>query len=280
MGQDIVPGREQPAAPFAHPPTTAATDAVSAGRLIAVSNLKGGTGKSTTALNLIVGLMRKGRGIATVDLDTDQEALSRYLENRRRFAEAAKLKIGSPQHYRFTQLVPHEVGTDLFTKVEPLAGLIDRLLADNELVVVDCPSGDNPLIRHVLSRADMLISPVNESFVDLDVLGEVRGSPPKVTRVGRFAKVIRDEIDRRDRDDLAPLDWIVVRNRRNPSASRNTAAVSTVLRELQKGPSLPPGRRFRRSPDLPGAFPGWPQHPRSSQGRAADRAEPIPQGGL
>ena len=208
------------------------------GRIIVFSNLKGGTGKSTTALSVIVGLLRQGKSVASLDLDMDQEALSRYLFNRTRFAKLTKLRIGMPDHHRFTQIDPGGNGAALSTRLERLSELIDKLVAENDYLIIDCPSLDNPLTRSVTARADVLTSPVNESFLDIDVIGEVRGSPPTVTRVGPFAEMIGAEMQRRRDEGVAPLEWIVVRNRRNPSATRHTAAIGTVLGELARNLSF------------------------------------------
>ena len=208
------------------------------GRIIVFSNLKGGTGKSTTALSVIVGLLRRGKSVASLDLDMDQEALSRYLFNRTRFAKLTKLRIGMPDHHRFTEIDPGGNGAELSTRLDILSGLIDNLVAENDYLVIDCPSLDNPLTRAVTARADVLTSPVNESFLDIDVIGEVRGSPPTVTRVGPFAEMIGAEMQRRRDEGIDQLEWIVVRNRRNPSATRHTAAIGTVLGELSRNLSF------------------------------------------
>lgn len=225
-------GLEQP-----KPLATAASER-RPGRIIVFSNLKGGTGKSTTALSVIVGLLRQGKSVASLDLDMDQEALSRYLFNRTRFAKLTKLRIGMPDHHRFTQIDPGGNGAELSTRLDKLSELIDKLVAENDYLVIDCPSLDNPLTRAVTARADVLTSPVNESFLDIDVIGEVRGSPPTVTRVGPFAEIIGAEMQRRREEGIAPLEWIVVRNRRNPSATRHTAAIGTVLDELARNLSF------------------------------------------
>ena len=208
------------------------------GRIIVFSNLKGGTGKSTTALSVIVGLLRRGKSVASLDLDMDQEALARYLFNRTRFAKLTKLRIGMPNHHRFTEIDPGGNGAELSTRLDILSGLIDNLVAENDYLVIDCPSLDNPLTRAVTARADVLTSPVNESFLDIDVIGEVRGSPPTVTRVGPFAEMIGAEMQRRRDEGIDPLEWIVVRNRRNPTATRHTAAIGTVLGELSRNLSF------------------------------------------
>ncbi len=237
MVQDMM--HDHPAAGLDQPKPLAAAGAKRRpGRVIVFSNLKGGTGKSTTALSVIVGLLRQGKSVATLDLDMDQEALSRYLFNRTRFAKLTNLRIGMPDHHRFTQIDPGGNGAGLSSRLDALTELIDKLVAENDYLVVDCPSLDNPLTRAVTARADVLTSPVNESFLDIDVIGEVRGTPPTVTRVGPFAEMIGAEMQRRRDEGVNPLEWIVVRNRRNPSATRHTAAIGTVLSELSRNLSF------------------------------------------
>lgn len=237
MGQDLT--RDRAPAGLEQPkPLATAGSARQPGRIIVFSNLKGGTGKSTTALSVIVGLLRRGNSVASLDLDMDQEALSRYLFNRGRFAKLTKLRIGMPDHHRFAQIDPGGNGAEFSTRLDLLSGLIDKLVAENDYLVIDCPSLDNPLTRAATTRADVLTSPVNESFLDIDVIGEVRGSPPTVTRVGPFAEIIGAEMQRRRDERIDPLEWVVVRNRRNPSASRHTAAIGTVLGELSRNLSF------------------------------------------
>lgn len=233
MAQDLSHERAPAGLEQAKPLATAGSER-RPGRIIVFSNLKGGTGKSTTALSVIVGLLRRGNSVASLDLDMDQEALSRYLFNRERFAKLTKLRIGMPEHHRFSEIDPGGNGTELSTRLDLLSGLIDTLVAENDYLVIDCPSLDNPLTRSVTARAAVLTSPVNESFLDIDVIGEVRGTPPTVTRVGPFAEMIVAEMQRRRDEGLDPLEWIVVRNRRNPSATRHTATIGTVLGELSR----------------------------------------------
>ena len=65
-------------------------------QIIVLGNEKGGSGKSTTAMHLIVALLRSGSTVASLDLDARQGTLTRYFENRR--ATAAELPLPMWRH--------------------------------------------------------------------------------------------------------------------------------------------------------------------------------------
>ncbi|MDA0653666.1 MAG: AAA family ATPase [Proteobacteria bacterium] len=65
--------------------------------IIVVGNEKGGTGKSTTAIHLAIGLLHRGYKVGTLDLDPRQATLTRYLENRQSYAETGPSLL-MPQH--------------------------------------------------------------------------------------------------------------------------------------------------------------------------------------
>src|SRR3954469_21230507 len=67
--------------------------------VIVCGNEKGGSGKSTTAMHVAIGLIKSGYRVATVDLDGRQLSLTRYVENRRRWARTAGLDLPVPQHF-------------------------------------------------------------------------------------------------------------------------------------------------------------------------------------
>ena len=70
--------------------------AVEGAHVIVVGNEKGGAGKSTVAIHLAVALMRMGKTVGVIDLDLRQASLSRYLENRRRWADARGVTLPMP----------------------------------------------------------------------------------------------------------------------------------------------------------------------------------------
>ena len=222
-----------PAAPanaVAHGP--AASETPGAGKVVVLGNEKGGTGKSTTAMHLIVALLREWKSVASVDLDVHQGTLTRYIENRRKFVEGEGRRLQLPEHRRVAgqeTAAPGLVGT---TGPAEADALTDRLAATHDYVVLDCPGTDNPLARHAISRADILITPVNDSFVDLDLLARIGGTPPRVLGPSVYSQTVWEGRQRRAMTGGRPIDWIVLRNRLSPLDSRNKKNVGAVLEQL------------------------------------------------
>src|SRR6516162_5458718 len=67
--------------------------------VVVVGNQKGGSGKSTFAMHIIVALLKAGKRVASFDLDLSQLTLTRYLNNRREWDQEHKLKLELPDHY-------------------------------------------------------------------------------------------------------------------------------------------------------------------------------------
>ena len=223
-------GRHRTAAAVAHGPT--AGEAPGAGRVVVLGNEKGGTGKSTTAMHLIVALLRGGKSVASVDLDGHQGTLTRYIENRRKFVEGEGRRLQLPEHRRIAGRETAATGLPGATGRAEADALIDRLAATHDHVVLDCPGTDHPLARHAISRADILITPVNDSFVDLDLLARIGGTPPRVLGPSVYSQTVWEGRQRRAMSGGRPIDWIVLRNRLSPLESHNKKNVGAVLEQL------------------------------------------------
>ncbi len=209
---------------------TAAADAPARrAHIVVIGNEKGGTGKSTTAMHLVVGLLREGHAVASVDLDYHQASLTRYIENRRKFAASAKADLQLPDHHHFKVGAVAESTEPPDRLEQRFAELLDRLVETSDVVVIDCPGSDTVASRYALSRADTLITPMNDSFVDLDLLAKFEGTPAKIVQIGHFSETVWQQKKRRARRDGGRLDWVVLRNRYNPAASRTRQAVGDAL---------------------------------------------------
>ena len=73
---------------------------VGGSRVIVLGNEKGGSGKSTSALHLIVALLKRGFKVGSIDLDARQGTLSRMIENRGNYAQATGRTLVLPEHRR------------------------------------------------------------------------------------------------------------------------------------------------------------------------------------
>jgi len=97
---------------------------------------------------------------------------------------------------------------------------------------VDTPGNDTYLMRLAHSMADTLVTPLNDSFLDFDVLGTVDPATFEVTGVSHYAKMVRHARRQRRIVDGGLTDWIVVRNRLALLASRNRKQVGECLDRL------------------------------------------------
>lgn len=201
----------------------------SRGQVIVLGNEKGGTGKSTTAMHLAVALMRDGHSVATIDIDSHQGTLSRYVENRRQFADGKGVRLPIPEHTRFDISAD---GESVEAKLVRLDSLAETLCGRVDYVVLDCPGSDNPFASHAVSLADVLISPVNDSFIDLDLLARIGGTPPRVLGPSVYSQTVWEQKQERARKTGAKIDWIVLRNRLSTLESRNKANVGITLDQL------------------------------------------------
>ena len=183
--------------------------------VIVVGNEKGGSGKSTTAMHVIVGLLGQGYSVASIDVDGRQATLTRYLTNRRAFVKAAGSDLKSPEHY--TTLPPEGSGIDPETETEEaqaqrLTLLLEGGLINHDIVVVDTPGSAGLLSSLAHSYADTLITPLNDSFVDLDVLAHVDGARMAVMGPSHYAEMVWKQKQVRAARDGGVLDWIALRH--------------------------------------------------------------------
>lgn len=200
--------------------------------IITFGNEKGGTGKSTTAVHVAVSLLAAGRTVAAIDLDARQRTFARYMENRQGFSGERGLGLPLPQ---MTVIAESE------TAETELASALDT---DADFVVIDTPGRDSPLARAALSRADTLVTPINDSFVDFDLIGQVDAETFEVKRPSFYAELVWQSRKARARHDAGSIDWVIVRNRLAQLNAKNMQRVAAALEQL--GPRV----GFRVAPGL------------------------------
>jgi len=211
-------------------------------RIIVLGNEKGGSGKSTAAMHLIIGLLRAGRTVGSIDIDSRQATLTRYIENRTALTQRKGIKLPMPTHRLITR-----------STLEPPAGpaddaarftaALEELAATHEVVVIDTPGSDDALSRLAHSHADTLITPMNDSFIDFDLLAKVDPDTHKILRQSLYSEMVWEQKKRRAMRDGGSIDWIVMRNRLASTEAKNKRAVGRVLEQLARriGFRLAPG---------------------------------------
>jgi chromosome partitioning protein len=200
--------------------------------VIVLGNEKGGSGKSTTAVNIIVALIKAGHRVASIDTDSRQLSLTRYIENRSRWARKCGVALEVPTHFSVMLGEGAVVAEVEAREFAAFAEIIDRLGERFDFVVIDTPANDSYRMRLSHAMADTLVTPVNDSFVDLDVLGRVDGDTLAVRTASQYAELV--QAARRDRLSAGQreTDWVVVRNRIGTLASRNQRKVMDGLEKL------------------------------------------------
>ncbi len=195
--------------------------------IIVLGNEKGGSGKSTTAVHIAMALAHSGQKTIAIDLDARQRTFARYLENRQQWA--AKHGHALPEFE--TVVIADENEESDRTR---LTAEIERLKPDYDVIVVDTPGRDSVLARTALTLADTLVTPINDSFVDFDLIGQVDPDSFKVKRPSFYAELVWNARKARARADGGTVDWVVLRNRLSSLEARNMRRVGGALDELSK----------------------------------------------
>ncbi|MEO1191257.1 MAG: division plane positioning ATPase MipZ [Pseudomonadota bacterium] len=210
--------------------------------VIVFGNEKGGSGKSTSALHVMVSLLRQGKTVGSLDIDARQGTLSRYLENRTTFTRETGIPLPMPENRR---LYRSEADSRAQAEAEDRAALAAAFdaFSDKEFVVIDTPGADTYLSRLAHQHADTLITPMNDSFIDLDLLGKVDRAGRKILGLSVYSEMVWQQRQRRAQAGGRPIDWIVMRNRMSHLDARNKREIASLLKLLSKrvGFRLAPG---------------------------------------
>lgn len=193
----------------------------SRGHVTVFANEKGGVGKSTFAFHTCMALCNAGFKVAAIDLDHRQQTLTRALENREGTARRLKIELPRPKNVTLR----HQTGASLNQEIA-------RIGSDADYILIDAPGHDSPMARLAIAMADTLVTPVNGSFVDLDLLGQFDPVSMKLKRFGNFSKLVQEMREVRDYQGNPPVDWVVTQNRQRKSGTANQSRVKQALNEL------------------------------------------------
>jgi chromosome partitioning protein len=194
---------------------------------IVFANEKGGTGKSTTAVHVAVALAYQGANVAAIDLDPRQRTFYRYFENR-----------VETESRRSIALPGAAVAVFDGPSTEELDALSEEIGVGRDFLIFDTAGRDDEYARHVATKADTLVTPLNDSFVDFDLIGQVDPETFKVRRLSFYAEMIWDARKKRGLSSIQnggrAMDWVVVRNRTQHIEARNMRRINEALSELSR----------------------------------------------
>lgn len=211
--------------------------------LIVVGNEKGGSGKSTIALHLVSGLMSAGLRTGVIDLDFRQQTLTHFFANRVRWSELQGKVLSLPR-----LVTPSPSTAEVRTEAEAedaqrFRAVFEMLARECDVVVVDCPGADTPLGRAAHALATTIVTPLNDSFVDFDLLASVDPETFEAKAPSIYAEFVWESRKKQMLERRRTIDWLVVRNRMTPHETHNRKRLTNALTRLSQriGFRLAPG---------------------------------------
>lgn len=215
-------------------------------RVIVVGNEKGGAGKSTIAIHLVTTLLHAGAKVSVIDLDLRQQSMNRFFANRRTWLEASNATAPMPQFPSgMAAETLLEAADDLQT--ERLESLIAEAAQSTDFVVIDTPGANTRLARKAHQHADVIVTPMNDSFVDFDMLGQIDPVTLDLKKPSLYSEAVWEARKNRAATSRQSIDWIVLRNRLAPTEARNRRRLDERVEALSRrvGFRIGPGLRDR-----------------------------------
>ena len=216
--------------------------------VIVIGNEKGGAGKSTLAIHIATGLLHAGRKVAIIDLDLRQHSMQRFFANRAEWVAANGISLPQP----YVADMGDGKALARAAEDEQLARFDEAFNAareNAEVILIDTPGGDTPLSRAAHARADQIVTPMNDSFVDFDLLGQVDPVTLELKKPSIYSESVWEARKHRAITEgrQVTIDWLVVTNRLQGAHARNRDRLEERMGKLAKrvGFRVGPGLRDR-----------------------------------
>ena len=202
--------------------------------IIVVGNEKGGSGKSTTSMHIATALVRLGFRVGALDLDMRQKSFGRYSENRKRFLAKEGIELPSPNYIELPEVDPATLkeGENIYDV--RLSSAVQQLEAESDFILIDCPGSHTRLSQMAHSLADTLVTPLNDSFVDFDLLARTDAEGENILGPSVYSEMVWHARQLRAQAGLTPIDWIVVRNRIGAQNMINKKKMTAAVDKLAK----------------------------------------------
>ncbi|MDR9485667.1 MAG: division plane positioning ATPase MipZ [Sediminimonas sp.] len=202
--------------------------------IIVVGNEKGGAGKSTVSMHVATALARMGHKVGALDLDLRQKSFARYAQNRKNFIESQGVDLPSAEYHDLPEAEQSDLkpGENIYD--HRLSAAIASLESSCDFIVIDCPGSHTRLSQVAHSLADTLITPLNDSFIDFDLLAHIDSDGQKILGPSVYSEMVWNARQLRAQAGLKPIDWVVVRNRLGAQQMVNKQKMGAALERLAK----------------------------------------------
>lgn len=217
-------------------------------KVIVVGNEKGGAGKSTLAIHIVCGLLHAGRRVAIIDLDLRQRSMAKFFANRAAWLAGNDQTLPMP--------IEPDMGdgkalakADEQQQLARFEAAMTQARAEADVILIDTPGGDTLLSRTAHGLADQIVTPMNDSFVDFDLLGQIDPVTLELLKPSIYSESVWEARKHRAITEgrHATIDWIVVVNRMAVAAARNRQRLEERMEKLARrvGFRIGPGLRDR-----------------------------------
>lgn len=196
------------------------------GAVLVFGNEKGGSGKTTVAFHTAIYMAYEGLKVGCVDLDIRQQSFSRYAENRTSYVNRNNTKLPGIYVIPYPESKKHDS--------DYINDTILTMKGKFDLVIVDTPGSSTASSSAAHGQADIVITPINDSFIDMDLLGQVQNDDCNQITPGIYSQVVWSQKLKKAKQDGKEIDWIVLRNRMSNIEARNKQNVERTLGILAK----------------------------------------------
>ena len=212
--------------------------------VIVVGNEKGGAGKSTIAIHTAVALMHAGAKVAVLDLDLRQQTMGRFFANRAAWLAANNAAAPMPMPTNLDAALAKATEDEALARFQEAFA---KARDEADFVLIDTPGSDTAISRAAHGLADLIVTPMNDSFVDFDMLGVVDPVTLELTRHSLYSETVWNSRKARATNERKQIDWVVLRNRLAPTEARNRKRLDERVETLSRkvGFRIGPGLRDR-----------------------------------
>lgn len=202
--------------------------------IIVVGNEKGGAGKSTVSIHVATALVRAGHRVACLDLDLRQRSFSRYVRNRHEYLASEGIELPSPEVHELPEVSEASLSPGENIYDHRLSAAVAALEPTSDFILIDCPGSHTRLSQVAHSLADTLITPLNDSFVDFDLLAHIDASGTQIKGPSVYSEMVWNARQLRAQAGLNPIDWVVLRNRVGTQRMVNKEKMNAAVKMLAK----------------------------------------------
>jgi chromosome partitioning protein len=202
--------------------------------IIVLGNEKGGSGKSTTAMHIMAALTRSGHKTGAIDLDLRQKSLFRYLDNRQSFIDRKGVTLPMPARGELEAATDDSAAQAQDQEQDRFSSTISRLEETCDFIIIDCPGAHTRYSQMAHSIADTLITPMNDSLIDFDLLARLNPADGAILGPSVYSEMVWKARQRRAEAGHPPIDWLVLRNRLASLDAKNKRRVAAALNDLSK----------------------------------------------